>query len=58
MHAQAYVRKPKQTLPTPPPPHSTVLAVAGEDYCIVAASTRMSAGFDIMTRNSSKILKL
>mmetsp|Transcript_16825 Transcript_16825/g.46392 ORF Transcript_16825/g.46392 Transcript_16825/m.46392 type:complete len:220 (-) Transcript_16825:175-834(-) len=37
----------------------TVLAVAGEDYCIVAASTRMSAGFDIMTRqDSSKVLKL
>jgi len=35
-----------------------VLAVAGEDYCIVAASTRMSSGFDILTRNSSKLLQL
>ncbi|KAL6746964.1 nucleophile aminohydrolase [Haematococcus lacustris] len=36
----------------------TVLAVAGEDYCIVAASTRMSSGFDILTRDSSKLLQM
>jgi 20S proteasome subunit beta 6 len=36
----------------------TVLAVAGNDFCIVAASTRMSSGFDILTRNSNKMLQL
>ena len=36
----------------------TTLAVAGEDYCIVAASTRMSSGFDILTRQSSKMMNL
>lgn len=47
-----------------PPPHtaphirSTTLAVAGADYCIVAASMRMSTGYSIMTRRSSKILTL
>lgn len=36
----------------------TVVAVAGDDYCIVAASTRMSTGYSILTRNKSKILRL
>lgn len=36
----------------------TCLAVAGADYCIVAASTRMSTGYSILTRRSSKILTL
>lgn len=36
----------------------TVLAVAGQEYCIVAASTRMSSGYDILTRDSSKLLQL
>jgi 20S proteasome subunit beta 6 len=39
-------------------PRSTAVAVAGADYCIVAASTRMSTGYSIMTRRSSKILTL
>jgi 20S proteasome subunit beta 6 len=34
------------------------LAVAGADYCIVAATTRMSTGYSIMTRRSTKILQL
>jgi 20S proteasome subunit beta 6 len=33
----------------------TVLAVAGEDYCIVAGSTRMSTGYSILTRDRSMI---
>jgi len=33
----------------------TVLAVAGKDFAIVAADTRCSTGFSIMTRNLSKI---
>jgi len=36
----------------------TCVAVAGEDYCIIAADTRMSTGYSIMTRNSSKVMKL
>ncbi|KAI8473207.1 MAG: nucleophile aminohydrolase [Monoraphidium minutum] len=36
----------------------TTLAVAGADYCIVAASMRMSTGYSIMTRKASKILTL
>jgi 20S proteasome subunit beta 6 len=34
------------------------VAVAGEDYCIVAADTRMSTGFNIMTRDCKKIVEL
>ena len=34
------------------------MAVAGEDYCIVAADTRMSTGFNIMTRDCKKIFEL
>lgn len=36
----------------------TVVAVAGEDYCIVAGSTRMSTGYSILTRESSMMLQL
>lgn len=36
----------------------TVLAVAGNDYCIVAGSKRLSTGYSILTRNQSKILQL
>ncbi len=32
--------------------------MAGEDYCIVAADTRMSTGFSIMTRDCKKIMQL
>jgi 20S proteasome subunit beta 6 len=40
------------------PPRRTCLGVAGEDYCIVAATTRMSTGYSILTRNSSMLLQL
>ena len=36
----------------------TVLAVAGPDYAIVAGDTRMSTGFNIKSRNVSKIFKI
>lgn len=36
----------------------TVLAIAGNDYCIVAGSTRLSTGYSILTRNQSKLNQL
>jgi hypothetical protein len=33
----------------------TVLAIAGNDYCIVAGSTRMSTGYSILTRERTKL---
>ena len=36
----------------------TCVAVSGEDYCVVAADTRMSTGFSIMTRDATKICEL
>ncbi|XP_005857202.2 PREDICTED: proteasome subunit beta type-1 [Myotis brandtii] len=37
---------------------STVLAIAGEDFSIVASDTRLSEGFSIHTRDSPKCYKL
>lgn len=37
---------------------STVLAIAGEDFAIVASDTRLSEGFSIHTRDSPKCYKL
>uniref|UniRef100_A0A8C7EJ41 Proteasome subunit beta n=1 Tax=Neovison vison TaxID=452646 RepID=A0A8C7EJ41_NEOVI len=49
----------------PPPPHRgaglrprTVLAIAGEDFSIVASDTRLSEGYSIHTRDSPKCYKL
>lgn len=36
----------------------TVLAVAGESYAIVAASVRLSTGFSILTRESTKFAQI
>lgn len=36
----------------------TAVAVAGSDYCIIAASTRLSSGYSILTRESSKVIQL
>mmetsp|Transcript_9434 Transcript_9434/g.20914 ORF Transcript_9434/g.20914 Transcript_9434/m.20914 type:complete len:220 (-) Transcript_9434:112-771(-) len=36
----------------------TCLGVAGDDYAVLAADTRMSTGYRIHTRNSSKVTQL
>ncbi|CAM0149161.1 unnamed protein product [Urochloa decumbens] len=36
----------------------TCVAVAGADYCVVAADTRLSVGYSILTRDHSKIAQL
>lgn len=36
----------------------TVLAVAGEDFAIVASDTRLSEGYSIHSRDSPKCYKL
>lgn len=36
----------------------TVLAVAGADYCVAAATTRLSTGLSVLTRDSSCITRI
>lgn len=36
----------------------SVVAIAGEDYAIIAADTRLSSGFSIYTRGQSKLFRL
>ncbi|BBM98306.1 20S proteasome subunit beta 6 [Marchantia polymorpha subsp. ruderalis] len=36
----------------------TCVAIAGSDYCVLAADTRMSTGFSILTRDYSKIFQI
>ncbi|KAF5744320.1 hypothetical protein HS088_TW08G00921 [Tripterygium wilfordii] len=36
----------------------SVVAIAGADYCVIAADTRMSTGYSILTREYSKICQL
>jgi 20S proteasome alpha/beta subunit len=37
---------------------STVLAVCGEDYCVIAGDTRMSVGYSINSRTVPKLAQL
>ena len=53
-----HTRSRKRSLPPPFLLHSTAVAVAGADYAIVAASTRLSTGYSILTRDASKFMKL
>ena len=37
---------------------STVVALAGKDFVIIAGDTRLISSYDILTRNASKLVKL
>jgi len=38
--------------------HSTILAVAGDDFAVVASDTRLSEGFMIHSRDAPKTYRL
>jgi len=37
---------------------SSVVAIAGEDYAVIASDTRLSAGYQIYTREQPKLFNL
>jgi len=36
----------------------TIMAIAGEDYCIIASDSRQSDGYSINTRDAKKLHSL
>jgi hypothetical protein len=38
--------------------HRTTMAIAGDDYAIVGGCTRMSTGYEILSRTQSKLFDL
>ncbi len=38
--------------------YSTTVAVAGKNFCVIGADTRLSEGYSIHTRVASKIIQL
>ncbi|XP_002735446.2 proteasome subunit beta type-1-B-like [Saccoglossus kowalevskii] len=58
MHGQ-YIAGPKQRHFSPYAFNGgTVLAIAGEDFAVIASDTRLSEGFSIHTRDNPKLYKL
>ena len=35
-----------------------VVAIAGKDYAVIASDTRLTSGYQIYTRNQSKLIKV
>lgn len=38
--------------------HRTVLAIAGEDFAVIASDTRLSQGYSILSRDTPRINEL
>lgn len=36
----------------------SILAIHGEDYCVIAGDTRQSEGYNIQTRHKPKVFRL